>query len=73
MGLGSLIDCGGDYDNTRSSVGVGLRCGHRLVNSWNHASHQLSSSNQVDDVLGNNPFLSRWSLCNEIRPFQHEG
>jgi hypothetical protein len=73
MGLGSLIHCGGDYDDTRSSVGICLGCGHRLVDSWNHAIDQLSSPNQVDDSLGNNPFLSRWSLSNEIRPFQHEG
>ena len=73
MGLGCLVHCCSDYDNTRSSVGVGLRCGHCLVDSWNHAFRQISSPNQVDDSLGNNPFLSRWSLSNEIRPFQHEG
>jgi hypothetical protein len=73
MGLGSLIHCGGDYDDTRSSVGICLGCGHRLVDSWNHAIDQLSSPNQVDDSLGNNPLLSGWSLGNQIRPFQHEG
>ena len=72
MGLGSLIDCGGDYDDTRSSVGVGLRCGHRLVDSWNHASRQLSSSIQVDHVLGNDPFLGRWRLGDQIGPLEHE-
>jgi hypothetical protein len=66
MGLGSLIDCGGDYDYTGSSVGIRLRCGHRLMYSWNHAIHQLSSPNQGYDSLGNNPLLSRRCLRNQI-------